>query len=258
MVEDVIDKFLQRAFPEGAPLNNPRGYMQVKENAKSTAMPMSKRLLTADHRMMQELRRIGMKPEEIEALKAAREKEKVEKEEKKMELLRKKEQRELEKKAREDKKVEKEKEKRAKEEQKEIERQKKEDLEREREETKKRVEEKKRIAAARKEDAKKAQKENEHYIRELRRILAEVSAKYPDDDEKVEPAEAESDEKKDGKKKRAAANGPMTVAFNSFMKEQKEMGIKWQEALQKWKVSEQRSEIVSTMSEAERKRRRYD
>ena len=59
------------------------------------------------------------------------------------------------------------------------------------------------------------------------------------------------------KKKRAASNGPMMVAKHQFVCQQRENGVPYHEAVQKWKVSEERASIVAALPEAERKRRRY-
>ncbi len=53
------------------------------------------------------------------------------------------------------------------------------------------------------------------------------------------------------------SNGPMQAAKKDFMSEAKRQGLSYKESLQAWGESEERFAIVSSMSESERKRRRY-
>lgn len=64
--------------------------------------------------------------------------------------------------------------------------------------------------------------------------------------------------KQNSKKKRKAQNGPVQSTFHRFMAAQREAGVKHPKALKLWKVSEERQALISTMSPAERKRRRFD
>ena len=252
-MEEVIEHFLGRVFPDGdCPLDNPQRYMDVKPAPSATPLPLSKRILAADTRMTQELRRIGLNPEEIEMIKERREQERLEKEQKKAEQVRKKEQREQEKKDRGQKKLQKELERKAKEDKKEQDEKQK----RLREQHKESVAAKKQDKKLRVEEARKQQGENQQRVGELRKILARDA-----DDDQVECEEGEDEEAPvvpAPKRKRAPPNGPMTVAFNQFMKEQKERGVGWKDGLAMWKESDERQAIVSQMSAAERKRRRYD
>lgn len=57
--------------------------------------------------------------------------------------------------------------------------------------------------------------------------------------------------------KRNHGNGPMAAAKNTFMQNMKSEGYSYRECLELWKESEEREAIVQSMSESERKRRRY-
>lgn len=58
-------------------------------------------------------------------------------------------------------------------------------------------------------------------------------------------------------KPRAKPNGPLQVAFQKFISEQREAGVSYACALKAWMCSGERFIIVSGMSEAEIRRRRY-
>ena len=57
--------------------------------------------------------------------------------------------------------------------------------------------------------------------------------------------------------KRNHGDGPMAAAKNTFMQSMKSEGYSYRECLELWKESEEREAIVQSMSESERKRRRY-
>ena len=63
---------------------------------------------------------------------------------------------------------------------------------------------------------------------------------------------------KEKKKKRKPANGPLMDTYNKFLADRKKQGVARAEALKQWRSSEERHNLISSMSEAERKRRRYD
>ena len=60
------------------------------------------------------------------------------------------------------------------------------------------------------------------------------------------------------KKPRAPPNGPLNEIMSEFMKAAKEDGFSWKEACEMWKDSDERKFVLASLSEAERKRRRYE
>ena len=88
--------------------------------------------------------------------------------------------------------------------------------------------------------------------------------------EKSQPqSQAQSEEPCDKKKKKKTSNakktkkrshkdGPMQEAMKKYIASKREKGFTYMQALQKWRNSSKRASIVDNMSEAERKRRRYD
>lgn len=57
--------------------------------------------------------------------------------------------------------------------------------------------------------------------------------------------------------KRNHGDGPMAAAKNTFIQSMKNEGYSYKECVQLWMESEERDWIVQSMSESERKRRRY-
>lgn len=59
--------------------------------------------------------------------------------------------------------------------------------------------------------------------------------------------------------KRKPANGPMTKALKEFIdgKRNEDKGLSYFDALKTWKTSDERAAIVDTLSDGERKRRRF-
>ena len=77
--------------------------------------------------------------------------------------------------------------------------------------------------------------------------------------EKVKKTKTSSKEEKPGKAKkpRAPNDGPMEVVMNEFMKNMVAEGHTWKEGRKRWMQSDERAYVISQLSEAERKRRRY-
>ena len=82
---------------------------------------------------------------------------------------------------------------------------------------------------------------------------AKAKAKAPKEQSKAE-AKAKA---KTTAKTRKKHDGPMKEAMDAFFAAQKEAGVPWKDARQAWLKSDERSEIIATMGEAERKRRRF-
>ena len=69
---------------------------------------------------------------------------------------------------------------------------------------------------------------------------------------------SEQDKKvKQKKAKRAPNNGPMQEAMNKFVQKKRSQGKTWAEARALWGTSAKRSAIIATLSESERRRRRF-
>lgn len=62
---------------------------------------------------------------------------------------------------------------------------------------------------------------------------------------------------KDEPKKRKSSAGPMQVAMRAFIKQKMSEGLGYKEALSKWGESAERKSIVDSVSDSEKKRRRY-
>ena len=86
---------------------------------------------------------------------------------------------------------------------------------------------------------------------------AEIKSKKP----KAKKADKKSKPKGKNAKKtpdtKSKYCGPLSVAFQEFMRQKKAEGNTHKDALGLWKISPERMAIVGKMSESERKRRRY-
>lgn len=71
------------------------------------------------------------------------------------------------------------------------------------------------------------------------------------------PASEDQAKPKEKKARKPHSQGPMFKAMREFIGKLQEEGFSYKEGQQRWKTSQQRQDIVSAMSESERKRRRF-
>ena len=89
-------------------------------------------------------------------------------------------------------------------------------------------------------------------VKEPQNAKAKSAAKAKKEDKKQK---GKKEDKKNGK--RGKASGPMAEAMKAFHQAKKAEGFTYSEAQGLWKTSAERQAIVQTMSDAEKKRRRY-
>ena len=95
--------------------------------------------------------------------------------------------------------------------------------------------------------------------KELKQAKVKVADKVPEvqDSSKKSSKASKSRSKPSKKQRKPHDDGPMMQAMKAFMQKKMDSGKSYRQAQKKWLKSSERASIVGTLSETERKRRRY-